>query len=242
MPRSPAAAAPLARQPAATQPEPTLQRLASSLDDSPRMLAQRRQIASLFGPRGEEEAPVAANGVVQGYFLIGDQKTNDAGQFVEGADQLAQEAQVWLGLKPAIETAWKALPAHHFSATVLDEFRATLLAAAFAGRRVMLPAAAAELERIVQHRTQALVPLADTASPAGVGGTLATTPTLGEKEKHSEASYTRTVPMAAPATGRRQLSCPLGVNNPGRSEAGNDFNGFGCQRFFRAAGASPCCA
>ncbi|MES2937448.1 MAG: hypothetical protein V4864_07180 [Pseudomonadota bacterium] len=196
MPRSPATAAPLARQPSATQPDAAPARLASPIDDSPRMLAQRRQIQSLFGPRAAGPPPPPAGGdVLQGYFVIGGQKTNDDELYADDADQDTKEAQIWPTVRAAVETAWKALPNHHFSDAVLDAFRAKLLAIAFAGGKKPRTVAdeAQILELTVVHRAQAQVALADTASPAGVGGTLAQTPTLGAREKHAEATYRRTL-------------------------------------------------
>lgn len=187
--------APSRQQPEASdapQADALAQPLAAAIDHSPRMLAQRRQIQSLFGP-GDH-----AKGVLQGYFEVSGQATNDPDQFVEGADQAAKEAQVWLTLKPALATAWQGLGAHHhYDAAILEEFRPQMMTMAFSADRKTLANAARLLEAVAAHRVAAQTPLEDRASPAGVGGTLTTSPALDdERVKHSRATYRRTTPAA----------------------------------------------
>lgn len=158
------------------------------------MLAQRQQIKSMFGP---------GQPVLQGYFEIHGQPTNDEEQFVEGADLPAKKAQVWLTLKPALETAWKTLDGHHFDANVLEEFRARLLVIAFEDTKTTLRKAVTGLEALVVRRTeaelrrvQALVPMSDRASPGAMGGKLNPTPAINEREKHNPATYRRSTKAA----------------------------------------------
>lgn len=196
MPRSLAPGLPLLREPSAPRQKAAAERPAGPLDSSPRMLAQRRQIESLFDP-----GTPTPNGVLQGYFMVNGQKTNDPEQFTEevAQDEERKKAQVWFTLRPALEAEWKKLEDHQFSAEILDEFRDKLLGLALDDKKYNLQAAAANLDGVARRRAeiareqaQAKVPLAATASPAGVGGTLSTNPTLGEKEKHSNAVYKRT--------------------------------------------------
>ncbi|MES2940795.1 MAG: hypothetical protein V4864_24160 [Pseudomonadota bacterium] len=210
MPRSQAPARSRSwQQPAAGQPDTARESASSPLDNSPRLAAQRRQIQSLFGPMAPGDAagaPAAAGGVLQGFFeLLPGQRTNDEDQFVEGAEQPVKEAQVWGMLKPAVEAAWKLLPGHHFNEALVDQIRGKLLAFAFSKKRATVEEAAQLLEAESVRRilaaeareaelAESRKPLEDRASPAGVGGTLNTTPALAGKDKHSTASYTRTTP------------------------------------------------
>jgi hypothetical protein len=161
----------------------------------------------MFGPESLEEPPAPAAGVLQGYFVVGGQNTNDDTQFVDDASPDDKKAQVWLTLKPALATAWKALPAHHFDEGILDEARAGLLTAAFAPARTSLATAAGMLERewarreqVRVDREEARVPLGERDSPAAVGGSLGHVPTLGDREKHSTATYRRTGAAAGDET------------------------------------------
>jgi hypothetical protein len=171
------------------------------------MIAQRERIRSLFGPMGDAAPPAAAGGVAQGFFDLHGQPTNDEERFAEGIAQEEKDRQVWDVLKPEVEAVWKKLPDHHFTEGLAQEYRAKLLELAFSPDKVTLRAAANTLEGIAARRirvarereaeiAEAGTPLEDRPSPAGVGGTLNTTPALAGKEKHSTATYTRTTPAA----------------------------------------------
>ena len=165
-------------------------RAAMPWDASPRLVAQRRRWQHAF----------PAGAVLQGYFIVNEQRTDDADQFAEDASQAQKEAQVWLALEPALQAAWQSLPQAHYDAALIAEMRTKLLAMAFSNALVRLATVAAELERVAVERIEARKPLSDRASPAGVGGSLGPVPTLGEKEKHSTAVYTRTGATGATST------------------------------------------
>ena len=162
------------------------------------MRAQRLQLKSMFGQENVGR-PAAHEPVLQGYFVVSGQNTNDESQFADGASQADKEAQVWLALRPAVEAAWKArVGGHHYNAAVLDDMKDTLLKGAFAYKRKTLTAVVAALEGQAVARAQAAAevvagaePLEDRASPAGVGGAVGTAPTLAGPNKHSAATYRR---------------------------------------------------
>jgi hypothetical protein len=203
MPRTPAPAVSPAREASAAQRQAAADRaVPSPIDGSPRMLAQRRQIQALFGAERGAGAPAQAQGVVQGYFILNKgtpsaQRTDDPDQFLPAAKLPARRDQVWQSLRPALETEWKKLRDNHFKDEMLDEVREKMLDIAFDGaEEKTIGWAARTLESVARMRIESRVPLSERASPDTVGGTLSTTPTLGEKEKHSVATYTRTTPGA----------------------------------------------
>lgn len=174
--------------------------LQATIARSQRSAAQRKhntRLKVVSATRG------AQNGVLQGYFMLNGQATNDPEQFADGATPAEKEDQVWPSLKAEIERVWQSLPDHKFNAALIDEIRGKLLGMAFnktpfstldvaqklnaeSNKRVL--AEEARLASLAESRKE----LSDRASPQGIGGTLNPTPKLAGKEKHSAASYTRT--------------------------------------------------
>lgn len=140
-------------------------------------------------------------GVVQGYFDLAGQPTNDPDRFIEGLTLDQKKAEVWPQLKMAIETEWKKIENHHFTDGIVEEAKTKLLIFAFADKKITLEQVSRQMEHEVVERAriraeliESQKPLSERASPPNVGGSLGGTPLLAGGTKHSPAVYTRTTP------------------------------------------------
>jgi|GEM_PF-4318765 len=150
-------------------------------------------------PQTAEKAPAA---VVQGYFTLAGQKTNDATMFKVGASDEEKRTFVWdYVLLPELNK--KAI-----TSELIAEYKERLLNFAledktkysFEGIATRLQEIGAERLRIetekAAERERAAVPLADRESPAALPKIVGP-PTLAGKEKHSAATYKRGTGEAA---------------------------------------------
>ena len=148
-------------------------------------------------------------GVVQGYFKLAGQPTNDPDRFTDGLTLNQKKAEVWPQLKMAIEEDWKTIKNHHFTDGIVEEAKTKLLVFAFADDEVTLRKVSRTMEHAVVERAriraellESQKPLSERASPPNLNGSLDGTPKLAGGTKHSPAVYTRTTPglLGAEAT------------------------------------------
>jgi hypothetical protein len=152
--------------------------LADALRNSPYVAAQRRQLRGMFG-----------DSVVQGYFTIDTQKTNDAGIFPESVTEDDDKKEyIWVNIVKG------ALEKKHISAELIAEVKEKAMTLAMDARKFNFDEFVGKIEALQDRRTKRAGPLSERASPASLPPLLSGTPELGDKEKHSTAKYKRTGP------------------------------------------------
>ncbi|MEJ6487518.1 DUF4157 domain-containing protein [Nostoc punctiforme UO1] len=125
--------------------------------------------------------------VIQRYFSIDGQKTNDPGMFEEGTSEKEKRDFIWQ------QFILPKLNENDINKELIKEFENKLLDMAMNDRKLNFENIISKLKELETLRAEMSVPLSERKSPEKLPPLSSGTPELGDKEKHSDAKYKRVV-------------------------------------------------